>query len=88
MLHKERTSVAFLLNDELLRNQSDMCYHYIGKPQCSNRGQFRSITPKIMDWTQLAQKNDLRSIPTYRRIFAQHFRYVLSLYLATPILKY
>ena len=87
MLHKQRTSVAFLLKDERLRNQSDMCYHYIWELQCSNRGQFCSITPKIMDCTQLEQKKDLRSFTAYRRTFAQHFRYVLSLHLATPILK-
>ena len=48
----------FLLNDELLQNQTGLCYRYHSQLLCPNLGQLRSIVLAIMDLAQLAQKRN------------------------------
>ena len=52
----KRIYLAFLLNDDLLCNQSGLYYHYPSKLLHTNLGQLRSIVLEIMDRVQLAQK--------------------------------
>ena len=51
-----RICLGFLLNDELLCNQSSLYYHYLSQLLYSNLGKLRSIVLVIMDRAQLVQK--------------------------------
>ena len=55
-LAQARICADLLLNDEPLRNQSGLCYHYPSQLICSHLGQLRSIVLAIMDRAQLAKK--------------------------------
>ena len=63
---KDRTQIVqkgicvdFLLNGELMRNQSCLCYHYTSQLLYLNLGQLCSIVLAIMDGAQSWMKHNL-----------------------------
>ena len=55
-LAQKRICADFLLNDELLRKQSGLCYHCPSQILYSNLGELRSTVLAIVDRAQLVQK--------------------------------
>ena len=53
---QKRICADFLHNDELLHNQSGLCYHYQPQLLSSNPGQLCCILLAVMDQAQFAQK--------------------------------